>query len=289
MPTSIFGRFPFFLATATVTFSALTQVVASNISFDAASYSSSLVVKRDVVVLGGGASGIYAAITLRDRNKTVAVIEKQDYLGGHTNTYTDPASGKKVDYGVIVYDDTDTARKFFGRFDIPLVIANRTTGLTQYYDDFRTGQQVIGYTPSNPTAGFGAYGAQLAKYAFLNAPGYNLPDPVPEDLLIPFGDFIKKYNIESAVFIINQYAQGFGNLLDVPSLYVLKYFGAGVLAGFQNGFLATVRGDNSELYEKAGKELGGMSSAQIKCWVTIGYKRRVANGSQMMSFLAALS
>ena len=81
--------------------------------------------------------------------------------------------------------------------------------------------------------------------------------------MIPFGDFIKKYNIDDAVFTINQYAQGFGNLLEIPSLYVLKYFGQSVLAGAQSGFLTTARGNNGELYEKAGQELGGMSSSQM--------------------------
>ncbi|KAG8529124.1 uncharacterized protein KY384_005759 [Bacidia gigantensis] len=245
-----------FLATCLATLPPLTHA-APAVSFDTASYSPSFIIKRDVVVLGGGASGTYAAIALRDRKKSVAVIEKQDYLGGHTNTYTDPASGKKIDYGVVLYEDIDIVKKFFARFDIPLTVANFSSQLTPYRVDFRTGKQVAGYTPADPTAGFGAYGAQLAKYAFLNEPGYDLPNPVPDDLLIPFGDFIKKYKIDSAVFTINEYAQGFGNLLEIPSLYVLRYFGTSTLAGFQAGFLTTARGNNGELYEKASKELGG--------------------------------
>lgn len=37
-------------------------------------------ITRDVIVVGGGASGAHAAIWLRDHNKTVAVIEKRDVL-----------------------------------------------------------------------------------------------------------------------------------------------------------------------------------------------------------------
>jgi len=37
-------------------------------------------VVRDVVIVGGGAAGAHAAVWLRDHNKSVAVIEKQDVL-----------------------------------------------------------------------------------------------------------------------------------------------------------------------------------------------------------------
>ena len=240
-------------------------LAAPAISFDISTYPSASIIKRDVAILGGGSSGTYAAIALRDHNKTVAVIEKQNYLGGHTNTYTDPASGKKVDYGVIEFDNTDTVNKYFARFNIPLSVLNTSAfsaGLKEYYIDFRTGENVAGYMPADPSAAFAAYGAQLAKYPFLAELGYKLPSPVPSDLLIPFGDFIKKYKIDDAVFTINEYAQGFGNVLEIPSLYLLKYFGLSVLGGVQTGFLTTAKGDNGELYEKAGEELGSMSSFQ---------------------------
>jgi hypothetical protein len=39
------------------------------------------ILHRDVVVIGGGASGAYAAVRLRDDlNKSIALIEKQDIL-----------------------------------------------------------------------------------------------------------------------------------------------------------------------------------------------------------------
>lgn len=39
------------------------------------------IIHRDVVVIGGGASGAYAAVRLRDDfNKSIALIEKQDIL-----------------------------------------------------------------------------------------------------------------------------------------------------------------------------------------------------------------
>lgn len=35
---------------------------------------------RDVVIIGGGASGAHAAVWLRDHGKSVAVVEKRDTL-----------------------------------------------------------------------------------------------------------------------------------------------------------------------------------------------------------------
>lgn len=42
---------------------------------------SSEVIQRDVVIIGGGASGAYAAVRLRDDfNKSIALIEKEARL-----------------------------------------------------------------------------------------------------------------------------------------------------------------------------------------------------------------
>ena len=221
-------------------------------SLDAASYSPSFIVTRDVCVIGGGSSGTYAAIGLRDRGKSVAIVEAQSVLGGHTNTYTDPATNETIDYGVVVFENTSVVTSYFGRFNIPLTTESNAgdPSLKEYYVDLTSGAKVSSYVPADPTTAFGAYAAQLAKYPFLNTPGWHLPNPVPADLLIPFGDFVKKYSLDGAVFTINEYAQGFGDLLSIPTVYVLKYFGQSVLQGAETGFLTTARHDNSELYEK---------------------------------------
>lgn len=237
------------------------------VSFDESAYSSSSITHRDVCIIGGGSSGTYAAISLRDKGKSVSVIEAQSVLGGHTNTYTDPTTKTTVDYGVIVFENTSIVTSYFSRFDIPLVTSSGSgisTPVGEYYVDFRTGKNVTGYVPVNPTAAFGRYAAQLAKYPSLNTPGWVLPDPVPADLLKPFGDFVTKYDLGDAVLTINEYCEGFGNILTIPALYILKYFGLSVLEGSQTGFLTTARMDNSELYEKARTELGCKSDLCVR-------------------------
>lgn len=213
----------------------------------------------DVCVIGGGSAGTYAAIRLRDLKKTVAVVEAKGRLGGHTETYTDPISKATIDIGVIEFHNLDLVRNYFGRFDIPLdLISFEAPGVTIKYVDFQTGKAVDGYTPPNVTAALGAYAAQLAKYPYLYSDQSlgHVPQPVPADLLLSFGDFIEKYSLQNAVFLFSSYGQGLGNILKLPTLYALKLISPALLQDLQIGSLNTKRHDNSELYEKAQAELG---------------------------------
>ncbi|KAI9799467.1 MAG: hypothetical protein M1833_003989 [Piccolia ochrophora] len=232
----------------------VTALPESTGSINAADFASKLIITRDVCVIGGGSSGIYTAIRLRDESKSVVVVESSNRLGGHTETYTDPATQGNVDIGVIVWHDLDLVKDYFARFDIPLTKA-AFPPLESKYIDYRTGKAVDGYTPSNATDALGVYGQQLAKYQYVEA-GFDLPDPVPAELLLPFGDFVKKYALDGLVNLIFNYGQGLGDLLRIPTLYVFKNFGLDVLRNLQVGFLTTERHRNSELYERAGAELG---------------------------------
>ena len=226
------------------------------------------IITRDVAIVGGGSTGTYAAIRLRDLGKSVVVVEAADRLGGHTHTYTDPGTSAKIDIGVVVWHDLDIVRNYFARFDVPLQkAAFGGPGQVSKYVDYRTGKEVPGYTPSDPTAGLGAYAAQLAQYPYLEQ-GFDLPNPVPPDLLLPFGDFVKKYTVDSAVHTIFSFGQGLGNLLAQPTLYVFKNFGLDILRNLSIGFLTTARHNNSELYEKARTELGGDALLNSKVLAT---------------------
>ena len=232
----------------------------SSSALNEAYYNSSDILDYDVCVIGGGAAGTYTAIRLRDKGKKVAVVEIKNRLGGHTQTYRDPASNATVDIGVVVFDNLQIVRDYFGRFGVPLIVNQGAGGggggVVSKSVDFRTGEVVPGYTSPNATAAIAAYAAQVAKYPEIEQSLGKVPDPVPADLLLPFGDFVTKYSLQDAVPTIAQLGQGFGNILNLPTLYIIKYFGSTLLASFQIGLLSTARGDNSELYEKAQAELG---------------------------------
>jgi hypothetical protein len=97
---------------------------------------------------------------------------------------------------------------------------------------------------------------ELKKYPYLPG-GFNLPDPVPADLLLPFGEFVTKYGIQAAVPLIFVFAHAVGELLKSPTLYVLRSFGLPQLESLStNSFLTTKDHFNSEIYLRASGLLG---------------------------------
>src|SRR5882724_8011733 len=78
-------------------------------------------IERDVCVIGGGSSGTFSAVQLRDAGKSVLVIERKQRLGGHTETYVDPATGIPTDIGVVVFHSLPVVTNYFARFGVPLV------------------------------------------------------------------------------------------------------------------------------------------------------------------------
>jgi len=57
------------------------------------SYGVDEVIIRDISIIGGGSAGTYSAIGLKDASKDVIVIEKEDRLGGNTQTFVfDPVT-----------------------------------------------------------------------------------------------------------------------------------------------------------------------------------------------------
>ena len=216
------------------------------------------VITRDVAIIGGGSAGTYAAISLRRLNHSVVVVEKKGRLGGHTETYHDPVTQTPIDIGVVLFDDIDVVKDYFAYFNVPLTKTIVGSDPANEYVDLQTGKLLAGYQPPSAAAvgaALQAYGAELAKYPYL-ASSLNLPDPVPPDLYNSFGDFVHKYKLENVTQTLAGLAQGYGDVLSIPALYLLKVDGPGVVQGLQNGFLTTVRQDNSEIYEKATAALG---------------------------------
>lgn len=146
------------------------------------------IITRDVAIIGGGSAGTYSALSLKDKGKSIVVIEKKDRIGGHTETYIDPATGTPIDMGVVIWHNLTIARDYFKRLNVPIITLgsdadpNAPAQLSANYD-IRTGKQVniSSPTPEETAAAFAAYAEQLQKYPRLND-GMYLPDPVPEDL-----------------------------------------------------------------------------------------------------------
>ncbi len=78
---------------------------------------------------------------------------------------------------------------------------------------------------------------------------------MPSDLFLPFKKFVAKYALDALVPFAWSFTQGIGNLLQVPTLYVLKSFGLSDILSIQEGFLH-VTPDNSAIYLAAQSILG---------------------------------
>jgi hypothetical protein len=230
----------------------------------------------DVCIVGGGSTGTYSAVRLsQDLGKSVVVIEKEDVLGGHTNTYIDPVTKLPIDYGVQAFHNLSVVTNYFARFNIPLTPVPVSSPFTTDYVDLKTGKVVAGYSPPDPTAALVTFAEQAFQYPYLPA-GYDLPNPVPADLLLPFGDFITKYGIQDAVPVIFTFGHGVGDFLAVPTLYVLQNFGIPQLESLETAsYLTTAHHDNSELYQKAAALLG----SSVLYGSTLVRAERHVNGS----------
>ena len=245
------------------------------------------VITKDVAIIGGGSAGTYAAIKLKDAGKSVVVVEKQNRLGGHTETYTDPTTGAGIDMGVIFYHNEQIVRDYFGRFNIPIELVTpgaSQTGFSSNYD-FRTGQEVTGLPAPNATAtqeALARYAAAISQYPYL-ARGYFLPNPVPEELYQPFGKFIEKYELEAAVGLFYAFPGNIGNILEIPALYMIITINFSLLNALATGFYTTARHNNSEIYGAAQNELLNAKSLFLSSEVILS--SRPASSNQRVKLL----
>ena len=93
------------------------------------------------------------------------------------------------------------------------------------------------------------------NYSYLQA-GYFLPDPVPEELLILFGEVVTRHGLQAAVQLFNQLLQNNGNLWEVPTVQILKACDITLAQSALTGFLIAASGDTQDLYTSAAAVLG---------------------------------
>ncbi|KAI9674074.1 MAG: hypothetical protein M1817_001892 [Caeruleum heppii] len=213
----------------------------------------------DVAIIGGGSSGTYTAIRLQDLGKKVVLVEASDRLGSHAHTWTDPRTDTAIDFGVQIFEpDKPIIDKYLARLNISLGPSDLEVGGPHTYLDFRTGKPVDYVPPSaeETVAAIERWYALLEKYAYLDD-GYFLPDPVPEELLLPFGEFAKNNGLEALVPVVALFAEGIGNILEVPAIYPLHFLDKSLLQASSAGKLRTTAARNvSLIYKNAGEILG---------------------------------
>ncbi|KAL7626109.1 hypothetical protein AAE478_002879 [Parahypoxylon ruwenzoriense] len=232
--------------------SSLGLVVSALASKCAAQCQNAEVITRDVAIIGGGATGTYAAINLKDKGKSIVMVERKGELGGHTATYHDPATGTPINYGLQVYYDDQLSRDFLTRLNIT-VSKGEFPHSKPVYIDFTDGSPVENYSVP---ALKDDYIQELHKYPYLES-GIELPDPVPEDLLLSWSDYIKKFNLsDDAVATYSRPAVA-GDLTKILALFVFNNLNTVMLEEEMNGkTVVNANGDYAEPYRNALAELG---------------------------------
>lgn len=152
---------------------------------------------------------------------------------------------------------------YFARLGIET--KNPTFGATTpYYADFTTGETIDYVAPSitDEFAALGTYYDLAAQYSDLIFPSYaNWPAPedIPEDLLMPFGDFAVKYSLNDTMLLLwAGIGAGLADMLDLPTLYVMQTFGAPTAAVFLGTDVQFVpeSGRNQDIYDAVLNILG---------------------------------
>ncbi|KAJ5313464.1 uncharacterized protein N7443_000348 [Penicillium atrosanguineum] len=265
-------RLSFYSVSACTLASAVIASASSSI-FNVANFESNDIIYRDVAVIGGGSAGTYSAISLKDKGKSVIVVEKKGRLGGHAETYLDPVTGTPVDMGVLVFHNITVVKDYFNRFEIPLNKADEFL-TSEFYYDFRTGRPVSPtFTPSaeDVSAAFAAYMAQYSKYPGL-INGTMLPSPVPEELYMPFGKFVEKYGTQAAIPSMYYFNPGVGDILSNPVIEQFRYWSSYMVGSVATDFLGPVRRNVSELYTRAEAELSSSSSLLLSSEVVHAHR-----------------
>ncbi|KAF7193490.1 Beta-cyclopiazonate dehydrogenase [Pseudocercospora fuligena] len=219
------------------------------------------VICKDVAIIGGGAAGTFAAFRLReDFNKSIVVIERDAQIGGHVNTFYDTATNMSIEYGVQTYIKYGPAESFFIRLGLEIGPAKSDPASIPSFVNSANGELLSDYkAPAFPDVipALKRYMEQAKRYNQYLAPGlWNFPAPkdIPDDLLLPFEEFAKKYDFEIAIPTIQVVANpGVGGFQGILALHVLAFaFGYPVTDGLlNNGFFNAANASNSALYEKA--------------------------------------
>jgi hypothetical protein len=209
-------------------FGTLRQLGAVSLALAAAAYGKGEIV-TDVCILGGGGTGAYAAAQFISRGYSVAVVEKEDHLGGHAHTLY--LGGGHFEYGVAGYFNLEITRNFFNLIGVPY--QNFTTPAATYdFINFETGERVNPGHSLDPNTAASQYLATLQEFDYLYSGAYYLPDEVPEVLLRPFGEFVQEHSLQGVLQFVQTWTEPVGNVLETPLLYVIQCFSLSPIDGF---------------------------------------------------------
>ncbi|KAJ7690445.1 hypothetical protein B0H14DRAFT_3532319 [Mycena olivaceomarginata] len=159
-------------------------------------------IDRDVVIIGGGSAGTYTAFRLHQEGLSVALLRLRRHC----------------------YHNISVATNYFSALGVDIIIPPLGATIITSYADLN-GDAKATTTP-------------IQYSVLLLDNGFNLPDPVPEDIRLSWADFMAKYGLDAAAF---------------------SYFSSLSAGGFLRvgpPLITTADFNNQGIYNKALKKLG---------------------------------
>jgi hypothetical protein len=132
-----------------------------------------------------------------------------------------------INVGVQAWMDYKDSYDFPARMNVSTSGSMQFTPNTNNFVDTLTGRRVEGWeAPADETKypAIQRFLDAILPYEDIMLPGFfDFPDEVPEDLLMPFGQFVEKYDLYDAVpQVWDATGQGVGDMMNVPTLFVIQ-------------------------------------------------------------------
>ncbi|KAL4921489.1 hypothetical protein BDW62DRAFT_129573 [Aspergillus aurantiobrunneus] len=237
------------------------------------------IITRDVCILGGGATGTYAAIQLIERGYTVAIVEEKSRLGGHSDTLYFP-NGEYIDYGIRAYFNDKSVKDFFAQLDVDYQLYSPGALQTEYVN-LQTGERVSNSGGVlDMIVAVIRYRAALEPFDYLSSGGFYLPEEVPEVLLRPFREFVEEHSLEGALQLIYTFSDALGDILATPLLYVIQLFGTSHINALLQGPYIIPNNGSAALYSKAATYIG---EGNVLYESTVTQATRNATGVELLA------
>lgn len=183
-------------------------------------------------------------------------------------TYVNPQTNIPANVGVVMFVNTTAVNNYFDRLNVPKAFFNPLTDVpagtpaTLTYDlssgfpipaqnSLAVQQQYLALL----SAGQNYNAKVLSKYPWIDQ-GFLVPEPVPEELLLSFGELAAQLGFSPLLPIIAQWNFNSGNISTLPALYGIKIFGPALFGSFFDKFILSASGNTRTLYEAAAQELG---------------------------------
>lgn len=226
--------------------------------------------KKNVVIIGAGPAGLFAARALHKQGFNPTLLEKESHVGGKANTFSHPDAPEiKTEWGAVllapnygVVLDAVTEKNI--KFEESVDARRSTVGIIQKFDALSwAGKAVFAAQLVGQLVRF-TYGVSQYHYARDNCLS------LPEDCEIPFAQYAEKYGLQDINLLMKAFVSGYGygDMGVIPTYQVMEYAGVGSIPAlaakfFNRSPLVEVKNGTQYLMERVAEDFNVITSANV--------------------------